>query len=209
MRYIVTIPSHKWRMETVKEQKPSYWESKHIDKLPIKWKKALSDKVIKVGRKLYLSDNLGNLFIKNPKSMGKPKYWVLNGQEMYSGNLHKRSRASLANKYHQWFKPYIEAQIPRPIEIGEYQFLRITCIVEEVKRPQMPDPSNLWPWIKWFEDSLQELGLLKDDARAYVKDTGRIIVKEALEGEEKISFLIEVVDGEDEEYKRIESLLNG
>ena len=38
----------------------------------------------------------------------------------------------------------------------------------------MPDVSNLWLWIKWFEDALQESNIIPDDNPDYVIESGRI-----------------------------------
>lgn len=191
----LTIHNHKWRIERSKETKPVYWQSKELDKLPKYHKANLGTTVIVRGRKSYLTDSQGNLLLKNTKSVGKPKYWVLNGQELYSGNLHRRSRAALTYKYHEYLTPYIKEAFKEPIVLEEGEYVEIKVRIYEHLRPAMPDASNLWLWVKWFEDSLQEAGILPDDSRKYVKSSGGIELYEPKLGDnEKIQFIVSIKD---------------
>jgi len=37
----------------------------------------------------------------------------------------------------------------------------------------MPDIRNMWLWGKWFEDALQDCGIIIDDNPDYVIESGR------------------------------------
>jgi len=37
----------------------------------------------------------------------------------------------------------------------------------------MPDVGNLWLWLKWFEDALQESKVIPDDNLDYIIESGR------------------------------------
>lgn len=186
--YNVEIPNHQWRYQMSSKQQPKYWQINQ--KLPIKWKDKISDKVVEVGGKKYYTDKDGNRIVKNTKSVGNPKWWVVNGQDLYNGNLHPQVRSKLTSHYHNYLKAHILQQIPL-MNTAKGDLYTISCEIYEAIRPQSPDPSNLWPWIKWFEDCLQELDLIPNDNRKSIHSTGTITVYNVLDpAEERIVFNI-------------------
>jgi len=59
------------------------------------------------------------------------------------------------------------------VYIGSRRKLSISLDIYDVRRGKMPDVSNLWLWTKWFEDALQETGVIEDDNPDYVEESGR------------------------------------
>lgn len=110
--------------------------------------------------------------ILNPRSAGTPKLWKVNGQALYSGNMHPMTRKKAAGWAHQYLRPYLRKV--RRITLNKDEYLRLQLDIYDVKGRENWDVSNKWPWIKWFEDTLVELRKIPDDCIKYVRDTGRI-----------------------------------
>jgi len=192
--WTVTIP--KWRNYYVKAKKtnPKYWEWKDKDKMP-KTRRPKVKGFMKKGSKKYCVDDAHERFLKNPIKVGKPNLWMVNGQDLYNGILNRFTRCNIANDFHHYFGKYIGEQllpIPCGDEVGMY--LSISCDIYEIKRKHIPDTSNMWPLEKFFEDALQEQGIIPDDSPDYVTESGRKRyhwVK--TEGERKLVFTIKYV----------------
>lgn len=169
--FVVTIPNYQWRVKTSNAARPKYWKWSEKEKLPKKHKENLYGKAIKVGQTLFCCDKDGNRFLKNTKSVGEPKYWVMNGQSLYNAALLPIMRSKVAHYYHDYFTTYINEQLPvinlegRKLSIGFDLFM--------VRRSRMPDISNMWPVEKFFEDALVRAGKIPDDDPNYVIESGR------------------------------------
>jgi len=117
---------------------------------------------------------------KSRKS-GRMRYWTVNGQGLYNATLHFRARGKITAYFHSYLKRYIKKQITKKhIKfINDHVFvdslfkLSISLDIYEVKRPKMPDIGNMWLWIKWFEDALQESDVIIDDNSDYIIESGR------------------------------------
>ena len=118
---------------------------------------------------------------KKTKKTGKPKWWTVNGQALYNASMHFRLRATVTKYFHKYLSKYIREQITaRDIKIiksvvHKESSTRLGTSVDiyEVKRGRIPDVGNMWLWIKWFEDALQECGVITDDNPDYVIESGR------------------------------------
>jgi len=151
---------------------PKYWLWRDRERLPSKHLLKLASHPVKVGKKEYCCDGSGERFLKNTKSVGKPNLWILNGQDLYNGNLDWRMRKKVAGFFHEYFSKYIKKQI-KPIKLLENELLSVSCDIYEVKRRNMPDVSNMWLLEKFFEDSLQDCGIIADDDPDHVIESGR------------------------------------
>tara|TARA_R100001463_G_scaffold23551_2_gene56415 strand:- start:25833 stop:26417 length:585 start_codon:yes stop_codon:yes gene_type:complete len=172
MRNTVTIPN--WEASYLKSEntRAKYWLWKDREKLPKKYSTQLSPSPLIKGTKAYCADIEGNRFVKNTKKVGTQNRWILNGQDLYNATLNWRLRKSIAKYYHEYFSRFIQEQLT-PITIPEGKFLSIGCDIYEVKRGNMPDISNMWLLEKFFEDALQECGIIPDDNSDYVIESGR------------------------------------
>lgn len=86
--------------------------------------------------------------------------------------MHHTVRKKVAGYFHNYFSNFIKAQL-RPIVLAKDQFLSISCDIFEIKRGNMPDASNMWVLEKFFEDALQDCGIIKDDGPDIVLESGR------------------------------------
>jgi hypothetical protein len=170
--FIVTIPQ--WENSYVRSKaiRAKYWLAKDIDKLPLKHRENLSSVPMIYRGKAYLQDNNGQRFLKNTKTVGLENKIILNGQDLYNGKYDWQTRAKIAEYYHSYFGDYIANQL-EIIPIVEGKTLSIGCDIYEIKRGTMPDASNMWLLEKFFEDALQECGVIPDDGPDYVTESGR------------------------------------
>lgn len=189
----VIIPE--WENHYVKSKKTmaKYWLYKDRAKLPKKHAAVLKDTPLIIRGKAYCQDLSGERFIKNSVKAGKPNIWILNGQDLYNAALNWRLRKSVAKYYHNYFSEYIREQL-NPIEIPEGKHLSISCDIYEIKRGNMPDVSNMWLLEKFFEDALQECGIIPDDSPDYVKESGRKRYRWVTKPEKrKLVFFIKII----------------
>lgn len=118
---------------------------------------------------------------KKSRKSGRPRYWTVNGQGLYNATLHFRARAKITTYFHKYLIKYIKKQITKDIIklINDHVFvdslikLSVSLDIYEVKRAKMPDIGNMWIWIKWFEDALQDSGVIPDDNPDFVIESGR------------------------------------
>jgi hypothetical protein len=120
------------------------------------------------------------LLAKKSKKTGKPRWWTINGQGLYNATLHFRARGKITKYFHKKLSKYIREQITEdeqkrldlvhPESSIKYG---ISVDIYEVRRGVMPDIGNMWLWPKWFEDALQECGVIPDDDPDYVIESGR------------------------------------
>lgn len=170
--WTVVIPEWHSHYQKAAKTAPKYWEWKDREKLPLKHKDKLAAQPLVKGQKAYCVDSEGERFLKNTKKAGRPNTWVLNGQDLYNATLNWRLRKTVAKFYHGYFSGFIAAQL-EPLTIPQGSALSISCDIYEVKRSQMPDVSNMWLLEKFFEDALQEQGIIPDDNPDYVMESGR------------------------------------
>lgn len=174
MKYQIIIPNWEYKYVRTKSTIPKYWLSKDSNKLPKKYKEVLDpNKAVFKNGKFYCCDQNQNRFLKNTLKVGKENSLKLNGQSLYNAMLNWRERSKLAEYYHKYFSSYIKEQIkPIKFEVGK-DFFSISCDIYEIKRSSMPDVSNMWLLEKFFEDSLQECGIIPNDSPDYVIESGR------------------------------------
>lgn len=173
--YKVIIPEWEYYFVKSKKTSPKYWLYKDRDKLPLKHQAILRNQPLLINGKAYCCDNEGNRMVKNTKKVGTENIWVLNGNALYSGILHHTMRKKVAGYYHAYFSKYIKEQITKPIdiELSKGELLSISCDIYEIPRGNMPDVSNMWLLEKFFEDALQECGIIEDDGPSIVIESGR------------------------------------
>lgn len=123
-------------------------------------------------REGYLTDRQTNeRVIANTRSVGTPRYWVVNFQDIWSGVVAAQLRAALANKIKDILRPYITAVVP--IEGSELYPLRLE--IELHNSTFTVDASNKGViYTKIIEDLLVTEGKIPDDSPEYINDTGRI-----------------------------------
>lgn len=124
------------------------------------------------------------LIVKNPKTAGTPRYWKINGQDLWSGNLHHSVRAKMNEQLHNHFAKYIIEQIKieqntKLIPLTSDERLQIHFLFKD-KLEQSQDIDNMAIiYVKTFLDTLtqssnknqtniQKTNLIPDDNLRYI-----------------------------------------
>jgi|SRR6188508_260055 len=107
--------------------------------------------------------------IKNSRTAGKARYWVINGQSIYNGAISPKSRAGLMVKLHEYFKEILKDCPKFNLKEGErYKVKYIFYLLED---KVYPDISNLWVYGKVINDVLvKDLQVVTDDNTKYHKN---------------------------------------
>ena len=159
----VEIPLYIRHVKLSDSRKPEYYElgkkvkvpKKYLDKSKYDYKPWTYAK----GVKMQLTD-LGTKrrVIKNSKSLDKPRWKVINGQDIYDQTIVKESRNKILQAIKEFFVPFVEEQM-EPLDISDLP-IRIECEVfhpYESEGNKMPwDMDNhFWLYQKAFQDVLQ------------------------------------------------------
>ena len=183
---IIKIPEFKTKFEISHSRRAKYYNSKSV--IPKKYINSNQYKFDKSN--ILIVASTGQKVIKNTRVARTPKYWVLNGQSLYSGNMHQMVRNKVTNLVHEYLSSFIGEVVPIELKTGEY--LKIRCILSELKGVANWDCSNKWPWIKWFEDTMVESGKISEDKITVVRSSGEIYFHEVENiSERSITFVVE------------------
>jgi len=127
----------------------------HWLKSPYKW----------VTNNLY-NEETKEFVVKNTKSVGKPKYWIINGQDVSNSRLSPIRRAFITKKLHDFYVPFFK-DCPKLDPNFRYDSVMIWYIKEGYIGP---DYDNLWIAEKTINDVLiKDLKILPDDNHKYRK----------------------------------------
>jgi hypothetical protein len=125
------------------------------------------------------------VIVRNTRTAGTPRYWKINGQDLWSGNLHHATRSKMNEQLHKHFSKAIIEQIQVeqktsviPLKPNERVFI---SFLFKGKVEQSQDIDNLAIiYVKTFVDTMtqysnknqsgiQKLGLIPDDNVKYVR----------------------------------------
>lgn len=179
----ITINLPITHVELSKKRKAKYY--KQGVKIP---KRFTKEKGYYFGPDKILRDSEGNKVIANPRSVGKPRLWKINGQALYSGNLHPLARKKIT----PYMKKYLGTYLDRVQTIIDYP-IQIRAIRHEVPGTMRWDIDNQnWIWMKWFQDALVDKGIIPDDNVEYIRRTGdtEVIFVDS-EEDRKLTFIIQ------------------
>ena len=166
----VVIPNYEDKIPISQRRRTKYY--KKGDKLPKKYTSKLQTGLLEYDKGNYLVDQSKNRVIANPLAAGTPKYWTVNGQRIYDGSLHYTARSKVARWMHEYLGEYID-QLP-VIEIPSGCYVRVWLDLYKPGDKLNWDCDNLWPWTKWFLDTLVEKGKIPEDSVEYVRSSGQI-----------------------------------
>jgi hypothetical protein len=119
-------------------------------------------------------DNTPTPIIANHTKVGKPKFYLIKGQDIYSGNLREHMRGFVMDKIKECYYPYIKDL--KPIE---YYPVKIRCEVHDTIKNSYDRTKNelgirwdidnlVYPYLKAFPDLLVKHNILKDDDRLHL-----------------------------------------
>jgi hypothetical protein len=132
----------------------------------------LSNNTYKVDDKNFILDENGEKIIANKRTVGKPRYWVVNFQDLYNGKVNKFGRNArmdlLKEAIWQAIKTKDSNQL---IKINEYP-IKIELFIYTEEMPVDVDNKGAI-YHKAFQDLLTSLKIITDDSSSYINDTGR------------------------------------
>lgn len=147
----------------------------------------------------------------------KFKHFKINGQAIYNGSLHPRTRALVVEKMHEHIAQYIpnnldltgmfpietSLEFHAPINYGDVS-LRIdklnNCKKLCWKIPTFGytpnwDADNQWIWGKCFNDVLKQKGIIPDDNVALLRSSGKVEwIETSTLQDRKLVFIIKPYD---------------
>jgi len=164
------------------KQRAKYWLSKDISRFSEKMKKDielgfLTWKRLKNGQQALHDTVKGEFKLRNPKIAGTPKIKKITAQLLWeSGHGSEWVRQKMRDYLHDWFVPGIVRQgFPEELYAPAGHFIHFEYIfyypfAEKHNWSKYQDYLNhAFVYSKTFEDTLIELGILKDDNPKYVR----------------------------------------
>lgn len=110
-----------------------------------------------------------NFLIANSKTANKPRLVKVNGQSIYNQSGNAFGRAFMRDKVHDFFGQYLKDIEPFDNLDAFPLSIWMKFYLHDMGNRNI-DNDNKWPWEKFFQDSLVEAGLLKDDSNQYIND---------------------------------------
>lgn len=125
-------------------------------------------------RGVLISKKTGKPQLANPKSVGQPRWWVVNFQQIWNGSIAKHGRSSRIDKLKEVLRPHVQKLNEEwgPLDDRNYP-VSIEIYIYDVDF--QVDVSNRGViYVKVLEDLLVTEGILVDDSAEYVNDSGRV-----------------------------------
>lgn len=167
----LVIPDYPDKVMTAKARRPIYYVS---DTSKVRGRKTIPKSYLNPEKYYFsnegvlMSSKTNEPHLANPQTAGKPRYWVVNFQDIWNQNLAKQDRAMKVDKLKNFLRPYIKTitKIEQfPIEISTILYDK-ECPVDISNRGAI--------YTKVIEDLLVKEGIIPDDSIEYVNCSGRI-----------------------------------
>lgn len=131
----------------------------------------------------------GKLVPGNPNVVGKPRYWRVNGQDIYNQKVKTFQRNNYIGMLHNYFSNLFEKEFEN-IRIKKFPLnLSIIFYVKDMQDHNI-DNDNKWIWEKVIQDTLVESKILPDDnPRIICQNTKRTVL---VDHEEDVKLIIKL-----------------
>lgn len=194
--YKIVIKDYPDKVLIAKARRPKYYlsmESKLTGNREIPKTFQNTEKYDFDERGILIKKATGEPQLANPQTAGKPRYWVVNFQDIWNGNMAKQDRAMKVDKLKTILRPFISEL--KPIE----QFpIGIEIYIFDTECPV--DISNKGViYTKILEDLLVNTNrdkpdnkhIIPDDSVEYINDSGRCkFIKVQEEKEKRMEIII-------------------
>lgn len=180
----VIIPDYLTHIQLSQARRAKYYtkDDLFIEAIP---KKYMKDGIEFDKKGRAINAKTKEVLVKNSRSAGTPRFWKINGQDLWSGNLHHSTRSKLNEQLHKHFAKFIIEQIQVEqrtsfIPLKENERLFVSFLFKG-KVEQSQDIDNLAIiYVKTFVDTLtqysnknqsniQKIGLIPDDNVKYIR----------------------------------------
>lgn len=166
--YRIEIPNYPDKIQISKSRRPIYYVSEHSlkrgkKKIP---KKYLNERYQFSTSGILYDTEQGIPVIANTKTHGKPRYIVINGQDIWNGKLNTFGRNNITIALKKILYPYFKDLKPIeefPIGIHKYIFSPKLNI-------DVDNKSTIYT--KVISDLLTELGIIPDDKPSFINENG-------------------------------------
>lgn len=166
---LITVPGYPDKVMVAKARRPVFYVS---ETSKVRGKTKIPPSFLKSEHFAFNNDGVlydlrtGGFKIANPQTAGKPRYWVVNFQDIWNQNITKQDRAIKIEKLKAILRPYIVAMTPIktfPIEMN--------IVLYDMVMPV--DISNRGAiYTKVIEDLLVGEKKIPDDSVAYINCSG-------------------------------------
>ena len=161
---LISIPQYPDKVLIANARRPKYY--KKGDKIPPSFLK--KDWYVFNEKGILINLRTNQPQLANPGTAGKPRYWVVNFQDIWNGNMARQSRASRVDKLKEILRPYV-ARI-KPIKVFP---IEVSLHIYDVSMPV--DISNKGViYTKVIEDLMVEQGVIPNDTVQYINCSGRV-----------------------------------
>lgn len=167
----IIIPDYPDKIKLSDSRRPTYFVKNKSSKIPKKYQNENYGWV----NEFLVDKRTGEKVIRNSKSVGTPRYWSVNFQAIWNGQIKHQNRASITSKLKDVFRPYIEE-----LDIITQYPIKIEIFLHDVEMPIDVDNKGV-VYTKIITDLLvntnkgmdDNKSIIPDDSSAYVNDTGR------------------------------------
>jgi len=107
-----------------------------------------------------INKNNGSVVPSNPMVCGKPRYWKINGQDIYNQKIKFTDRAKIVGLLHEYFGKHL-------VQLRDFKFpdkigVRIIFYVLDEGKNNI-DNDNKWIYEKVIQDTMTQLSIISDD----------------------------------------------
>lgn len=152
------------RISEARRAKPFLKNSKR--KLP---KKYQTEEYIWNKKGQLINDKTGSLVASNSITVGKPREWRINGQDIYNQKIKHTTRGGIMKKLHDKFNPYLKDIKPLtefPVDLYIKFYIQDARKIDD--RSKNIDNDNKWIYHKVIQDCLRDLKKIPDDELDYI-----------------------------------------
>lgn len=186
----IVIPDYPDKVLIAKARRPKYYlsmESKltGIREIPKSFQNP--DKYEFNERGILIKKSTGEPQLANPQTAGKPRYWVVNFQDIWNGNMAKQDRAMKVDRLKSIIRPYIQELEPIttfPIGLELYIF-NTSCPVDISNKGVIYTKIIEDLLVNTNKDKPDNKNIIPDDSVEYIVDSGRTVFKKVETEEEK------------------------
>lgn len=120
----------------------------------------------------FVLDENGEKIVSNIRTVGKPRYWVVNFQDLYNGKVNTFGRNARMNLLKEAIWQAIKHEdLNQLVKINEYP-IKIELFIYTEEMPIDVDNKGAI-YHKAFQDLLTSLKIITDDSSEFINDTGR------------------------------------
>jgi len=182
----LTIKPFTERIVIAQRQKiKPYKKNYATPKLTIQLQKDIASGSLIWSEKGYLTDLTGTVIPSNKNKAGEPRYWRVNGQDIYNGRIKDMARMNYIDKMHKYLEPWFTelSQVEETgltLKVGFY-------IMREAKNL---DNDNRGLWIKVIQDIMKKR-ILPEDCQEII--CGNYHFTEYVQTEEEVRLEVELI----------------